>query len=133
MVGRAKSISSKKRERSSFQYEALKEAVSPYMTYLPLPPTRKSVLLDEEPQNERERAYQEALAAAYAREDQYRRERVRMQATIVLQRMYIDWATKELANNEEKRKKEKKGQLNGDGLPKLSTDDEVYINSCGAQ
>ena len=94
----------------------------------PLTPTRKrkSVLLDERPQNEEEwHAYQETLATALSERNQYKHAIVGSQATLVLQGMYVDRVTKELANNEEKRKK-KKGQLNGDSLPKLLTGDEFY-------
>ncbi|KAL4080895.1 hypothetical protein J3A83DRAFT_4367330 [Scleroderma citrinum] len=45
---------------------------------------------------------------------------------LMLQSMYVDQVTKELANNEEKWKKKKIGQLNGDGLPKLLTSEEFY-------
>ena len=99
-------------------------------TYLPPPLTltrkHKCTLLDEEPHNEREQAYQDALSAAYAHEAQYKSALVGSQATLVLQTMYVDQVTKELANNEERRKKRKKGQLNGDGLSKLLTGDEFY-------
>jgi len=99
-------------------------------TYLPHPLTptqkRKHALLDEEPDNEKERAYQDALLEAYAREAQYKSVLVGSQAMLVLQGMYVERVTKELANHEEKQKKKKKGQLNGDGLPKLLTGDEFY-------
>ncbi|KAF9232929.1 hypothetical protein BU15DRAFT_67020 [Melanogaster broomeanus] len=68
----------------------------------PITPTRHKCtnpLLNEEPANEKEHAYQVALHESYARK---------------------------LAAQEEKRKKKKKGQLNGDGLPRLLTGDEFY-------
>lgn len=99
-------------------------------TYLPhlLTPTqkRKHTLLDEEPDNEKEHTYQDALSEAYTHEAQYKSVLIGSQATLVLQGMYIERVTKELANHEEKQKKRKKGQLNGDGLPKLLTGDEFY-------
>ena len=85
------------------------------------------MLLDERPQSEEEwRAYQKTLVTALAERDQYNNTLVGSQATLVLQGMYVDRVTKELANNKKKQKKKKKGQLNGDGLPKLLTSDEFY-------
>ncbi|KAL4063085.1 hypothetical protein J3A83DRAFT_4054474, partial [Scleroderma citrinum] len=86
---------------------------------------QKHALLNEEPSNEKECAYQDALSAGYAQEAQYKSALIGSQAMFVLQSMYVDQVTKELANNEEKQKK-KKGQLNGDGLPKLLTGEEFY-------
>ena len=41
--------------------------------------------------------------------------------------MYCDRLTEQLAAQEEKQKKKRKGQLNGDGLPKLLTGNEFYM------
>ena len=66
------------------------------------------------------------MVTALAERDQYNDALVGSQAIQVLQGMYIDRITKELAKNEEQQKKKKKSQLNGDGLPKLLTGDEFY-------
>ena len=61
------------------------------------------MLLDERPQSEEEwRAYQETLVTALAERDQYNNALVGSQVTLVLQGMYIDRVTRELAKNEEK-------------------------------
>ncbi|KAF9231425.1 hypothetical protein BU15DRAFT_82421 [Melanogaster broomeanus] len=42
--------------------------------------------------------------------------------------MYCDHLSGQLAAQEEKQKKQKKGQLNGDGLPRLLTGEEFYTH-----
>ncbi|KAF9220140.1 hypothetical protein BS17DRAFT_787956 [Gyrodon lividus] len=49
-----------------------------------------------------------------------------MQLTVVLQGMFCERLSGQLAAQEEKQKKRKKGQLNGDGLPRLLTGDAFY-------
>ncbi|KIK93316.1 hypothetical protein PAXRUDRAFT_12733 [Paxillus rubicundulus Ve08.2h10] len=44
----------------------------------------------------------------------------------VLNSMYCDHLSGQLAAQEEKQKKQKKGRLNGDGLPRLLTGEEFY-------
>ena len=95
-------------------------------------PTRKHTheLLCESPQNMKEQAYQHALQGSY--EDSYHKEEgykttiLGIQSSAVLHVMYCDRLTEQLAAQEEKQKKKRKGQLNGDGLPKLLTGDEFY-------
>ena len=95
----------------------------------PQTPTRKRqhTLLEDKPENEKEEAYQDALQEAYARETRYKSALVGMQSTMVLQSMFCERLSGQLATQEEKQKKKrKKGQLNGDGLPRLLTSDEFY-------
>lgn len=88
---------------------------------------RKHVLLEDEPENEKEQAYQDALREAHVCETQYKRALTGMQSTMVLQSMFCERLSGQLATQEEKQKKKrKKGQLNGDGLPRLLTSDEFY-------
>jgi len=82
--------------------------------------------LDEEPRTEKERAYQVALCESYDREAEYKGLQFGMQSTVVLQSMYCDHLSEQLAAQEEKKKRQKKGQLVGDGLPRLLTGDEFY-------
>ncbi|KIK76979.1 hypothetical protein PAXRUDRAFT_168210, partial [Paxillus rubicundulus Ve08.2h10] len=49
-----------------------------------------------------------------------------IQSTAVLQALYCDCLSEQLAAQEEKQKKRKTGQLNRDGLPRLLTGDEFY-------
>ena len=93
-------------------------------------PTRKRTheLLGESPQNTKEQAYQHALRGSYEdwyhREERYKTALIGMQSFAILHVMYCDRLTAQLAAQEERQKKKKKGQLNGDGLPKLLTGDE---------
>ncbi|KIK93751.1 hypothetical protein PAXRUDRAFT_46480, partial [Paxillus rubicundulus Ve08.2h10] len=99
-------------------------------TYVPSPVTptrkRKHELLDEEPKNDKEHAYQTALHESYSREAQYKSALFGMQSTVILQSMYCDRVSEQLAAQEESQRKKKKGQLNGDGLPRLLTGDQFY-------
>ncbi|KIK80084.1 hypothetical protein PAXRUDRAFT_39468, partial [Paxillus rubicundulus Ve08.2h10] len=95
----------------------------------PLTPThkRKHASLEETPQTEMERAYyQSKLQEAYSKLAVQQSALLRMQSTVVLQSMYCDCVSEQLAAQEEKQKKRKTGQLNGDGLPRLLTGDEFY-------
>ncbi|KAF8832973.1 hypothetical protein BDN67DRAFT_861419, partial [Paxillus ammoniavirescens] len=83
-------------------------------------------LLDEEPENEKEHAYQLALHKSYSCEAQCKSALFGMQSTVVLQSMYCDRLSEQLAAQEESQKKRKKGQLNGDGLPRLLASDKFY-------
>ncbi|KIK82135.1 hypothetical protein PAXRUDRAFT_42029, partial [Paxillus rubicundulus Ve08.2h10] len=97
----------------------------PTYTPMSISPThkRQHKLLEEEPCNEKERAYQNALRDSYSREANYKSALLGMQSTVVLQSMYCDWVAGQLTALEEKRKKQKKGKLNADRLPKLLTGD----------
>ncbi|KAF8834255.1 hypothetical protein BDN67DRAFT_868323, partial [Paxillus ammoniavirescens] len=75
---------------------------------------------------EQEEAYQTALQESYTRESQYKSALLGMQSTVMLQSMYCDGLSEQLAAQEEKRKQAKKGQLNGDGLPRLLTSDKFH-------
>lgn len=92
-------------------------------------PTQKRTheLLDGSPQNTTEQAYQHALQDSYNQEARYKTALLGMQSSAVLHSMYCDRLTEQLAAQEEKQKKKRKGQLNGDGLPKLLTGDEFYM------
>jgi hypothetical protein len=96
----------------------------------PLTPTRKRKhqLLDTDPENETELTYQDALRQSYACEDQSKAELTRMQSTVVLQSMFCERLSSQLAAQEEKQKSahKKKGKLVGDGLPRLLTGDEFH-------
>jgi len=100
----------------------------PPYTPVPITPTckRRHSLLDEEPQTSKEHAYQDALRAAYSREEEHKHTLHGMQSTIVLQSMYCDQLSEKLAAQEEMKKAKRKGQLVGDGLPRLLTGDEFY-------
>ncbi|KAF9224097.1 hypothetical protein BS17DRAFT_753132 [Gyrodon lividus] len=80
----------------------------------------------EEPRNARETAYQTALHELEAREANFKSALLGMQSTVVLQGMFCERLSGQLAAQEEKLKKRKKGQLNGDGLPRLLTGDAFY-------
>ncbi|KAF8124242.1 hypothetical protein EV363DRAFT_1299941 [Boletus edulis] len=94
----------------------------------PQTPTHKHehALLKDEPENEKEQAYQGALQEAYAHETQYKSTLVGMQSTMVLQAMFCKQLSGQLATQEEKQKKKRKGQLNGDGLLRLLTNNKFY-------
>ena len=80
----------------------------------------------DEPSNEKEAAYQKALRESQARDIQSKAAMVGMQLTIVLQGLFCERLSSQLAGQEDKQKKRKKGQLNGDGLPRLLTEDNFY-------
>ncbi|KIK74388.1 hypothetical protein PAXRUDRAFT_175856, partial [Paxillus rubicundulus Ve08.2h10] len=72
-------------------------------------------LLNEKPANEKEHAYQVALHEPYTHE-------FGLKSTLIgMQSVFCDWLSGKLAAQEEKWKKKKKGQLNGDGLLRLLT------------
>ncbi|KAF9227986.1 hypothetical protein BS17DRAFT_662519, partial [Gyrodon lividus] len=85
-------------------------------------------LLDMDPKNETERTYQDALRQSYAREDQSKAELTRMQSNVMLQGMFCERLSSQLAAQEEKQKSvhKKKGKLVGDGLTRLLTSDEFH-------
>ncbi|KIK84662.1 hypothetical protein PAXRUDRAFT_152869 [Paxillus rubicundulus Ve08.2h10] len=94
-------------------------------------PTRKwkHQLLDRDPENETELTYQNALRQSYTCEDQSTAELTKMHSAVVLQSMFCDRLSSQLAAQEEKQKKnaqKKKGKLVGDGLPRLLTSDEFH-------
>ncbi|KIK32131.1 hypothetical protein CY34DRAFT_102187 [Suillus luteus UH-Slu-Lm8-n1] len=100
-------------------------------TFIPIPmtPTRKRNhdLLKTEPESAKEQLYQDALHTAYDCETHYKSSLVSMQSTIVLQSMFCDRLSSQLAAQEEKKQNSKRGgQLVGDGLPRLLTGDEFY-------
>ncbi|KAF9222140.1 hypothetical protein BS17DRAFT_809537 [Gyrodon lividus] len=76
--------------------------------------------------NARETAYRTALRELEAREANFKSTLLGMQSTVVLQGMFCEWLSGQLAAQEEKQKKRKKGQLNGDRLPRLLTGDDFY-------
>ncbi|KAG1728242.1 hypothetical protein EDD22DRAFT_961088 [Suillus occidentalis] len=79
------------------------------------------------PESAKEQLYQDALHTAYDCEIRYKSSLVSMQSTIVLQSMFCDWLSSQLAAQEEKKQNSKRGgQLIGDGLPRLLTGDEFY-------
>jgi len=96
----------------------------------PLTPThrQKHQLLDVDPKNETKRTYQDALRQSYTREDQSKAELIRVQSSVVLQAMFCERLSSQLAAQEEKQKSahKKKGKLVGDGLPRLLTGDEFH-------
>ena len=79
----------------------------------------------------KEQAYQHALQGSYKdlyhQEGRYKATLLRMQSSAILHVMYCDCLTEQLAAQEARQKKQRKGQLNGDGLPKLLTGDEFYM------
>ncbi|KIK78243.1 hypothetical protein PAXRUDRAFT_164515, partial [Paxillus rubicundulus Ve08.2h10] len=79
-----------------------------------------------EPRNTREVAYQAVVHELMARDARHKCTLLGMQLTTVLQGMYCEWLSGQLAAQEEKQKKRKKGQLTGDGLPRLLTGDAFY-------
>ena len=91
-------------------------------------PTRNRYhnLLSKEPQTEQERRLQQALCESEAREKARKEQVLEMQATSVLQNLYVRGVQAELqaAADHKKQKGKKKVRLNGDGKPKLLTADE---------
>lgn len=95
----------------------------PEYTPMAVSPTRRychELLLDE-PQGGREQAYQVALQESYAQIDAYKSALIGTQATAVLQGMFIGRLSSQIQAQEDKQKRQKKGKLNADGLPKLLT------------
>ncbi|KAF8837151.1 hypothetical protein BDN67DRAFT_909773 [Paxillus ammoniavirescens] len=99
--------------------------------FIPTPLTpmrkRKHDLLEVEPETEREQALHKALDESYTRELYYRSTLVGIQLNIVLQSMYCDKLSGQLAAQEErKNKKNKGGHLVSDGLPRLLTGEDFF-------
>jgi len=96
--------------------------IDPIMISPPKP--QYSDLLTYHLQTEREKLLQLALHDVEVR-DAYQKGQLRgQQATIVLQMMYCERIRQQLAKQEEKKEKRKKGRLMGDGLPRLLNDAE---------
>ncbi|KIK77966.1 hypothetical protein PAXRUDRAFT_165270, partial [Paxillus rubicundulus Ve08.2h10] len=70
--------------------------------------------------------YQSLLQEAYEKVAVQKSALLGMQLTAVLQALYCDHLSEQLVAQEEKQKKRKTGQLNGDGLPRLLTGDKFY-------
>ena len=80
----------------------------------------------DKPSNEKEAAYQKALRESQACDIQSKAAMIGMQLTIVLQGLFCERLSSQLVGQKDKQKKRKKGQLNGDGLPRLLTGDNFY-------
>ncbi|KAG0700882.1 hypothetical protein DFH29DRAFT_806981 [Suillus ampliporus] len=87
---------------------------------------RKHDLLDHNPESDKEQMYQEALRDAYGHESEYKSALLGMQSTVVLQSMFCDRLSNQLAAQEEKKNGKKNAPLVGDGMPRLLTGDEFY-------
>ena len=94
----------------------------------PITPTckQKHELLEREPESAKEKLYQEALHNAYECETYYKSSLAGMQSTVVLQSMFCDRLSSQLAAQEEKKNSRKSGQLIDNGLPRLLTGDEFH-------
>ncbi|KAF7368486.1 HTH CENPB-type domain-containing protein [Mycena venus] len=93
-----------------------------------LPPTvispekaRNTALLTAEPTTALERELQVALRAQQDKNKVQKTQMVAMQSALVLNGAYCDLVRSQLAAQEEKKNKKKKGRLVGDGLPRLLT------------
>jgi DDE superfamily endonuclease len=100
-------------------------------TISPIRRTRYSHLLDNIPQTAQEQDLQNALRESEARDEARKESMLAMQAGVVLAGMYVDRAQEQLQAVEEKKKKNGKKRLMGDGKAKLFTGDEFY-NLCVA-
>ncbi|KAI6041987.1 hypothetical protein EDC04DRAFT_2892503 [Pisolithus marmoratus] len=102
----------------------------PTFVTTPVTPTWKHShrLLEQEPENDFECAYQGALQLLLACENQAKAALVGMQSTVVLQSLFCGRLSNQLVAQEDKQKEQKKrrGKLVGDGLPRLLTGDEFY-------
>ncbi|KIK77001.1 hypothetical protein PAXRUDRAFT_63921, partial [Paxillus rubicundulus Ve08.2h10] len=74
-----------------------------------------------EPRNAKEVVYQTALHESEAHKAQYKSALLGMQLIVMLQGIFCEQLSGQLAAQEDKQKKKKRGQLNGDGLPRLLT------------
>ncbi|KAG1733928.1 uncharacterized protein EDB91DRAFT_1057264 [Suillus paluster] len=94
----------------------------------PLTPThkRKHDLLDHYPESDKEQMYQAALQDAYKCESKYKSALLGMQSTVVLQSIFCDCLSNQLAAQEEKKNGKKNAPLVGDGMPRLLTGDVFY-------
>jgi hypothetical protein len=91
---------------------------------------RQEPILDDEPQTEREVALIQALREADERDTWRKRAMIGMQATTVLQGMYIAKVQGHLEEHEKRAAKKKSGnRLFGDGYGKLLTGDDFYNSS----
>ncbi|KAI9567284.1 hypothetical protein HD554DRAFT_2039605 [Boletus coccyginus] len=88
----------------------------------------KHELLDQEPENDIEKTYQDELHRSYYQEDCLKTAVISMQAAGILNGIYYNWLHSQLAVQVEKEQNVKKrnGKLMGDGLPKYLTGDEFY-------
>lgn len=87
----------------------------------------KHDLLETKPESAKEQLYQDALHSTYNHETHYESALVGMQSTIILQSMFCDRLSSQLAAQDEKKKKTKKdGQLIGDGLSRLLMSNEFH-------
>jgi len=76
-------------------------------------PTRKRIhsVLDCKPETEHEHACHDALREAYERESVYKGALYGMQSTVVLQGMFCDKLSSQLASQEEKKQGKKTGTV----------------------
>ncbi|KAG2116479.1 uncharacterized protein F5147DRAFT_768849 [Suillus discolor] len=105
------------------------EGLSPAFVSTPITPTHKQKhnLLETEPESAKEQLYWDALCSTYDCKTHYKSALVGMQSTIILQSMFCDWLSSQLAAQDKKKKKTKKGgQLVGDELPRLLMSDEFH-------
>jgi hypothetical protein len=76
-------------------------------------------LLDIQPTTENERKLQAALEVSMAENSTQRKQIISMQSAAVLNGAYCDLICVQLAAQEESKRKQQKGRLVGDGLPRL--------------
>jgi hypothetical protein len=82
---------------------------------------RNTALLAAEPSTALERELQAALREQQSKNRAQKSQMVAMQSALVLNGTYCDLVRSQLAAQEEKKNKKKKGRLVGDGLPRLLT------------
>ncbi|KIK90878.1 hypothetical protein PAXRUDRAFT_62366, partial [Paxillus rubicundulus Ve08.2h10] len=94
----------------------------------PLTPTwkQKHDLLKAELETENERALQKALDKAYADVSYYKSMLMGMQSNLILQSIYCNKMSGQLAAQEERKCKKKGGHLVSDGLPRLLTSNKFF-------
>ncbi|KAG8216142.1 hypothetical protein J3R82DRAFT_8145 [Butyriboletus roseoflavus] len=101
-----------------------------------LSPTRwyQHELLKDEPQTEWEHTYQNVLQETCNCVDGYKHALIDMQAHAVLNGMYTSRLCTQLQAGKDKQRKQKKGKLNSDGLPKLLTSEsfQTLVNEQAA-
>lgn len=89
---------------------------------------RRSHILDREPSTAHEGELQGLLRQAYERENHLKQVILELQAANVLNGLFIDRVQERLEGQEEKEgRPSKKRKLLGNGLPKLLTDDDVFM------
>ncbi|EPQ53839.1 hypothetical protein GLOTRDRAFT_94965 [Gloeophyllum trabeum ATCC 11539] len=124
-----------KLEESSAQFLVTSSPVRsdqelPQLPICPVSPIRHQghspyqVLLDAEPQTERERLLQLALQASEARAEAHKQHVLSLQAAAVLHTQYLSRVRAELQAQKEKKAKGKGFKLMGDGMPKVLTNDD---------